>query len=268
MSKNKVLICGYPKVGNTWTRFVIFNYYNILNHGAKKTLSYQQLSDINRHRPEWDCDGRDIGGSVPYKPFVFDEGFPSVYHTHHAYDGSVALGKRSEVGEYFKKFDKLIYVYRNPYDTMISSWHFRMNRNFPFKGIFDDEIIEKFKKLEGFVKYFLPIYLHHIKVTKPHADLVLDYDYLRKQPEAFYHALVLIVGLKDFKPKILQKAIEMSSFGNIKKMGIESNQKHGMAGAYRGHFTRDGKSGQYLSVMSKELIEWIRNEFKKNDLKI
>jgi hypothetical protein len=234
-----------------------------LNHGAEKTLTYSQLSEINRHRLT-----RDKEKPPNYEAFVFEEGFPSVYHTHHAYDGRAIKGYRYDIVDSFKQFDKLIYLIRNPYDTMISYFNFMMDRDIPFNGAYNKEFTKQISTLEGFTKHFLPIYLHHIKVTRPHADLVLDYDVLRKGSFMFFHLALDLITEDKTDLKVLNKSIEMSSFDNIKKMGIETKQEYGLASTYRGYFTRDGRSGQYKEVMSKELIEWIKNELKKEEINL
>ena len=43
----KYLLFGYPKSGNTWLRFLIFNYFNlILNKNVTSTLTYDHLNKI------------------------------------------------------------------------------------------------------------------------------------------------------------------------------------------------------------------------------
>lgn len=234
-----ILLCGFPKTGNTWLKFIICNYVSILFHGAKFTLTYEQLNDIFKH------------------PI-------SLHHTHLPFSGKMIYGSVKNVPEYYSKFDKIIYIFRNPYDTMISFWHYLKNRNPPFnllRNNFNLEMIEHFSELKGFVKYFLPLYIDHIKSTKNKADLILSYDKLRKDPNDFKKAIKMIFNEVD--EEAFKKTIEMSSFDNIRNMGIETNQKHGLAKDYLGHFCRNGKSGQYKEIMSENLIQYIKNEWDK-----
>ena len=248
--KNKsILLCGIQKVGNTHARFVIFNYFNILNHDAEKTLTWEELEEPHLLRQKHGLD------------YDYNDGYPLVFHTHNARDGQGIFEKYDNHPEYFDQFDKMIYVYRNPYDTCISYFHFMMDRDIlSFEKSVSVEELEKLKTLEGFSKWFLPKYIHHLKTTIKYADLILDYDSLRKDTKGFYKLMELIIDDVDYD--ILEKSIEMSSFDNIKKMSIDIKQPYGLGGPnYKGFFCRDGRSDQYKKVMSKELQEWIKERF-------
>lgn len=246
----KILLVGFSKSGNTWARFVIFNYWNILTNNAKETLTYRELIKINENI----LDG--IGDQ-----------YPQVYFMHVPKSGKTILGiNRDRKIKLYNKIDKIIYVCRNPFDVMISYFDYLYNRDIPFNGNFKGKKLEEISNLKGFIKKFLPLYIDHIKSTKHLADVVLDYDQLRANPNGFRKALELVYG--DVNEKIFQKAIEMSSFESIKTMGIKFDQRYGLASSYRGSFTRNGRSGQYLEVMSKELIEYIKNECRKEGIKI
>lgn len=249
---NSVLLCGYPKTGNTWARFVILNYFNIVNHNAKKTLTYKELTKIQSHRVERDV--KKEYKKFEYNPFQFEEGFPPLYHTH------VSKGNW-KYGEYFNKFDKLCYLYRNPCDTMISYYHYLMDRDNPFKGRKPRMKVQLLKNLQTFVKYYISEYIQHIKETMPHADLVLRYNELREDPYLFRDAIDLF-GVR-VSEEALEKAISFSSFDSIKRMGRETNQTYGLAKSYRGEFTRDGRVGQYKTILTNETIQFIKIKIRE-----
>jgi len=233
---NKIILTGFPKTGNTHARFVIFNYWNILENNAVETLTYREL--IYANEDIWDGKG---------------DQYPQVFFMHMAKNGRTMLGyNRGEKFEMYNREYKIIYVTRNPFDCMISYFHYNKNRDLKDQHISYRNI----NTLEEHTKHFLPLYINHIQSTMPYADVVLNYDKLRKDPSGFRDAIKLVFGVVN--EEIFQKAIEMSTFDNIKKMGIEKKQKYGLASSYRGHFCRDGRSGQYKEVMTPELIEWIR----------
>jgi len=247
---NKVLLCGFPKTGNTWVRFIVMNYCNILNHGAEKTLTYEELIRIQRHRVE-----RDVKGykDKDYIPFKFDEGFPPVYHTHVSYN--------TKYGKHFHKFDKIVYILRNPYDTMISYYHYLTNRDKPFNGRHSPSKIKYLLNIDNFIKHYLSNFLTHVQETKSKADLVLYYDTLRTSPNGF-KKLIELFGIS-VDDKILSKTIEMSSFESIREMGRNSKQRSGLSKNYKGEFTRDGRSGQYKEILSPDIIDYINKEVEK-----
>ena len=236
-----ILLCGFPKTGNTWLKFVITNYATISSHGAKFTLTYTQLDNIFKN------------------PI-------SLHHTHVPLSGKLIYGSVKNIPEYYNRFDKIIYIWRNPYDTMISFWHYLKNRDPPFnllKENFNIELIEQFETLQGFTEYFLPLYIDHIESNRKRADLVLNYDELRKNPNEFKKVIKLIFD-DEVNEEVFKQTIEMSSFENIRKMGIETNQKHGLAKDYLGHFARDGRSGQFKEVMDAHLVQYIETEWNKH----
>jgi hypothetical protein len=254
---NKILLVGIQKSGNSWVRFVIFNYFNILNNRATKTLTWDELQKPHLDRLEKGVD------------YEYNDGFPLVFHTHLSYDGHGIFDFYSETPKYFAKFDKIIYIYRNPFDTMISYWHFMMDRNGdPFGDGIVGEELDKLRKLEGFVEFYLPKWIYHVKTTRNLADLILDYDQLRKNPNLFAKAITLIdngmIHIKNFN-----EALEMSSFSSIKRMSEEVGNIGGLGSPYyKGYFCRDGRSGQYKEVMSQELINYIRNECLKEGIEV
>lgn len=243
MSEPKILLCGIQKSGNSLCRFVIFNYYHILK-GNSKTLTWDELQKPHLDRVNYGVDHK------------YEDGFPDVHHTHNSYDGYGINAKYDNYPEFFKQFDKIVYLYRNPYDCCLSYWHFMQNRkNVDYK-----------LNLEDFTKWFLPKWIFHVRTTRNVADLVIDYDFYRKHPEAFATVLNLVTN-GNTDNRILQIAIKMSSFDNIRKMSDEVGNPAGLGFPYyQDYFCRDGRSGQYKEVMSKELINYIRNECKKEGI--
>lgn len=255
--EKKILLCGLQKCGSNWVRFVIFNYFNILNNNATKTLTWNELEKphLERFRRGIDFEG------------TYEDGFPNIHHTHNSYDGHGIFVQYPNYPEFFDKFDIMIYIIRNPFDTIISYWHFMMDRDLPAYPLPDDELRE-LKTLEGFAKFYLPKWIHHTKTTKHKANIVLDYDILQKDTSDFKRALELITD-DHVNEIVYQKALEISTFENIKDMSISTGRPSGLGYPYyRGYFCRDGRSGQYKDVMSSLLINYIKYECEKEGIKV
>jgi len=261
---NSVLICAIQKTGSTWIRFVMFNYFNILNNGATETLTFDELKKIHDVRRKKGFRKGHPHVNKEVHTTLYEDGFPQIIHTHIGYNGTAFVKNfpKAIYNKYFNQFDKIIYGFRNPYDTMISYHQFIFNRNrIPYRKI----NMNLKQRLEDFTTYYLGRFIKHVKETMHRADIVLNYDKLRKDPSGFAEAIKLVDGTIDMN--VFSKAVEISTFDNIKKMSIEVDQPYGVGGPlYKGFFCRDGRSGQYKEVMSKELIEYITNECKKVNL--
>jgi hypothetical protein len=257
---------GIQKSATSYCRFVVFNYFNILNNSAKETLNFDELKAIHLKRG-WYPNNQDP--NIPRKKEALTDGYPLMYFSHLGYDGTGFMKNFPKVHEWFDKFDGLIYVVRNCFDVMISYYEFLRTRDeTPYMNTQKEiNMNEKLKSLEAFTKFYLPKWISHVKSTKHKADVILDYDELRKNPIGFLDAIELING--DVDLAVLERAIEMSSFDNIRQMSIDTNQIWGVGGPlYKGYFCRDGRSGQYKERMNKNLIKWIRAKCKKAGIKV
>ena len=76
----KILIYGYPKSGNTWVRFLIYNYRNLLlNFDEQHTVSYDRLNALQNNI---------MDRSTTFLP---EKGFPFIYRTHKIFMKSYQL---------------------------------------------------------------------------------------------------------------------------------------------------------------------------------
>lgn len=225
-----IAVCGFQKSGNHWVRFVISNYLNMKEKGQVETLTWNEIMENDN----------------------------GIHYTHNAYDGQGINIKYDGYPEFFEKYDKLIYIYRNPFDVMISYWHWIMNR--------DETNYEL--DLSDFTKKYLWLWINHVKVTRYEANLVLQYNKLRISPSIYFNQLLQLILDEEIDLRLLERSIEISSFDSIRKMSIENNEKAGPYPEYRGNFCRDGRFGQYKEVMSNELKNYIKNECLKHKIEV
>ena len=238
--KQKILLFGYPKSGNTWVRFLIFNYFNLINNPkCLKTITFNELNNIQSNVMD-----RGTTNAIPH-------GFPIFYRTHKVYN------------DCYKFFDLKIFVHRNPLDTLVSAYYFYKNRTIPFND--EEEFIrQNLNDINFYVRYKFPIWKDFFDKSINKADFIINYSDLRKNPKKILSKLLKKIDVK-YCDKTLEKSIELSSFDNIKKMSEISNQHYGNApknGSFVGKFMRSGDDGQFLKELNKETIEYVHNNLK------
>lgn len=242
--RRPILLSGFVKSGNTWARFVIFNYFNILKNNAGRTLTYDELEAI-------DCriindDPSSVGRFEPVEP-----GFPVFYHTHVPY---------RKIYDYF---DKVLYVYRNPLDVALSSYHFWRNREMPFEWALP-ALRERLLDVDFYVLHGIYPWIQYHKTTIGKSDVVLCYEKMRADPYGEFSNAFRLLGF-DLDEAVLRKSIQMSSFENVRKMGRECNQLYGMGPpeGFKGEFTRSGESRQYVRELKPETTETARRILRR-----
>jgi hypothetical protein len=236
--EQKILMYGYPKSGNTWLRFLLYNYRDFLiNPGALETMTYDRLNSIQNNIME---KGTTFGS---------EDGFPIFYRTHVGYNTSYTL------------FDKKVFIHRNPLDTLVSSYYFYRNRKVPFC----DDIIalrEKLSDIDYYVVYKIDGWIDFYKESIQHADIVMNYSRMQVNCE---EELVRLISFLDWdlNQELVRRTVEISSFNKVKTMGLERNQKHGMGpkDTFEGEFTRSGKEGQFYNELKKETINLVFKKF-------
>ena len=238
----KVLFFGYPKSGNTWTRFLIYNYRNLLlNPNEKQTLSYERLNVLQNNIME--------KGTT----FLPEKGFPFIYRTHKIYKKT------------FDLFEKKIFIHRNPLDTLVSAYYYSKNRDVPF---WDDPINvrKKLFDIDFFVKYKIDSWINFYNYSHQNADIVLNYSDMKNNCEKELFKLIQFLGW-ELDNRLIMKSVDLSSFDNIRNMGIVTGQSHGMAkggigyGSFKGEFTRSGEESQFFNELHEETINFVLNKF-------
>lgn len=225
-----VLFSGYPKSGNTWARFILYNYEHILDHGITETLTFKELNSIQ-------CGALENGIET--------------YEEHNS--RTVFFRSHLPFGEVSSLFDHCIYIHRHPMDALISMFHWRKNRVVSFSE-FNEEIRSEMMDLDHFVLSWLPYWVAHHKLSLQRADIVLSYEAMKKDAYAVFEPAILrIYGSVD--QEALKQSIEMSDFESLKKMSAKSEDKAGMGDkTFTGSFLRSGGSKQFAAVLSASTI--------------
>ena len=239
--ESKILLSGYPKSGNTWLRFMIFNYLELLdNKKLNETISFNFLNQIQSNVLE-------KGLELKYKKndLIF-------YRTHSPYSRC------------YKLFDVLIFIHRNPLDTLISAYYYYFKRELPFHA-FPKKLRNKLKDIDFFVLYNFKKWLIYYNKSVSVADVIVNYSDLKSDP--FSQMKKIFIKLKlPLKDELIKKTVKLSSFKNIKDMASKLNQLNGMASKegesnFKGVFVRSGEELQYKNELKAETVNYIINQF-------
>tara|TARA_B100000959_G_scaffold149487_1_gene156857 strand:- start:589 stop:1416 length:828 start_codon:yes stop_codon:yes gene_type:complete len=239
--ESKVLLFGYPKSGNTWLRFLLYNYRTLLlNPKEKETITYDRLNALQNNIMD--------RGTI----FSPEEGFPLFYRTHKIYKKTYNL------------FEKKIFIHRNPLDTLISAYYFYKEREEPF---LDDpkNIRRELHDIDFYVSYKIDSWIKFYNRSIKYADLIMNYTKMRRYPEKSFIKLISFLDW-DFDAELVRKSIELSSFEEVKKMSEEKKQKYGNGpkdGKFKGIFARSGKEAQFKYELKKETINLVLERFPR-----
>jgi len=237
--QKKILMYGYPKSGNTWLRFLLYNYRNLLlNPDEIKTISYDRLNTLQNNV-------MDRGTTFPT-----EKGFPLFYRTHKIYKNPYNL------------FSPKIFIHRNPLDTLISSYYFFKDREISFLDE-PENIREKLHDIDFYVSYKINFWIKFYNISVKHADFVMNYTEMKQDPETSFIKLLKFLDW-DFDEELARKSVELSSFKKVKKMGEEKNQKYGNGpkdGKFKGEFSRSGEEAQFKHELKEETINFVLEKF-------
>ncbi|MAB94638.1 MAG: hypothetical protein CMC98_00875 [Flavobacteriales bacterium] len=237
----KILLSGYPKSGNTWLRFMIFNYLELLdNKELNETISFNFLNQIQSNVLEKGLELKYIKNDLIF------------YRTHSPYSRC------------YKLFDVLIFIHRNPLDTLISAYYYYLKRELPFYA-FPKKLRNKLKNIDFFVLYNFKKWLIYYKKSVSVADVIVNYSDLKTDPSSQMKKIFIKLKLP-LKDELIKKTVKLSSFRNIKVMASKLNQLNGMASKegesnFKGIFVRSGEELQYKNELKAETVNYILNQF-------
>ncbi|WP_269523374.1 sulfotransferase domain-containing protein [Coraliomargarita parva] len=247
--KRKILICGYPKSGNTWlTRLTA----EIVGCPVSGYWDHPNANEIG------------IEGQERVSSF-------ECYKAHHSYDALMETLQRIGNGQ-----EKIIYIWRDPRDVVVSATHyfkpqlkpldpriFKLLRVFPGgkalyrKCFMRDQRLQKLMA-EGLIlgsslNFWLQIPWHeHVRGYEGRRDVLhMSYESMLRDPLSCAREICRFLGLKRSDCE-LEEAVRMQSFDSRKSAFEQEGNTRQTT------FLRNGRAGAWeseLSEQNRHLIE-------------
>ena len=111
--------------------------------------------------------------------------------------------------------------------------------------------------------YKINSWINFYDTSIKYADFVINYTEMKHDTEAVFSELLRFMDW-DFDDELVKKAIDISSFKKIKKMGDKMSQKYGNGpkdGSFNGEFTRSGEESQFFHELQEETINVVLDRF-------
>ena len=241
-------MCAHPKTGQHYIVFTVANYQRLINN--KPIMTWKEILEFSRFRD-----------SIKRCAHCVKYNSESVNFMRLEYP----YNHNPLIKQFIDSFDQKIYLYRNPYDTMISMFYYFHTDPILVKEIRERKDFKGWKFFEDYIKEKIEVYRSHIWKSIDYVDLVLYYDDLLIDTSPF--RTILGYFYKELDETIYQKTLEVSSFKHVNKMeSILKKERVLNEGRENVIFhARSGRSGQYHELMSIELIDYITKQWE--DLK-
>ncbi len=239
----EVYFIGYPKTGNTWSRFVLGKYLQLKCNLPCMPLfdSYDFLGRCKKH-----CLG------------------PSMHFTHSplvwANQSAADLGFHNVIKPFLSK--KVVLIIRDPLDTLVSLWFdekYRQKDRYNIENLADfiDNPDFSLEKLSRFYK------LWHESFHKVRGFHLLRYEAMKEDAVGQLKDLLRFLEI-DLDEAILEEAVMASSFEKMQHMEKSGEDLKNSSGYYvfgsgdrkdvRSYKVRRGKVGGYVDYLTPEEI--------------
>jgi hypothetical protein len=221
-------IVSFPKSGTTWLNFIMANVHLMMSN-RKQRVGFYNIRDFIP----------DIMVNRYLKNDILT--FP----------GHRVIKSHAEMNPLYTR---IIYLIRDPRDVMVSYYWFLKNL-----GGWDEDL----HHLIMSHTYGIELWCRHVQgwIEKAPATsqiFSIRYEDLKSDPFKVLTRIYTLLG-HEISTEVLNQAIELSSFENMKKLEAECN--HG--GDFRFHgfkLVRKGKSGDYRTEISEGDLEFIREK--------
>lgn len=237
-----VFFVGYPKTGNTWTRFLLGRYVQLACGLADLPL----FDEADR----W---GRNIRNCLGFAATFTHR--PLSWREQRAED----LERRSVVEPFTGK--KVVLIVRHPLDTLVSFWLQSKLREQTFAGSLEEFLAHP---VLGFDKY---LRFHSIWRTERQAVagfFLLRYEDLRRDTPACFHRLLRYLEVEADK-RLIDEAVAFSSFDNMKRLESSGRPlRYQSSGAEvfatgdpanpEAYHVRKGKVGGYREYLDEQAV--------------
>lgn len=231
LKKGDVLLCSYPKSGNTWVRIL---YYHYLAQVLGKNADFS-FSQLDGSLPE-------LGRVTLFERWGYP-GYPRVIKTHRPYASWMGRARK-------------ILVVRDPGDVMVSYFNYTRNLNtFAVDGSLSDFVRDP--------RFGIPAWMEYHRRWMPHVDLLVSYEALKKDTESTLAALLEALDIS-INEKAVSSAVEASSLERVRKAEESSghSRPHEIKEGFL--FARDGRVGQAKSLLSDDDAQFISDCWQRH----
>ncbi|CAN1784389.1 Cytosolic sulfotransferase 15 [Linum perenne] len=250
-----VVLASMPKAGTTWLKSLS---HCILFRDVEEEDDL--LTKMNPHNCVPTFETALFSGDPANFPAIDPD--RRLFHTHVSYSSLPDSITNGSPG------CKLVYMARDPKDTLVSMWHFynKILRPLPL-----ETTMESF--CSGVVP-FGPFYEHMLEYWKqskrsPDKVMFIKYEDLRRDPKPHVHKLAAFLGRpfgddREIDDEEVEKVIWRSSFDRLKNLDVNKNDSKSQVTMLapllkNSHFFRRGEVGDWRNHLTAEMVERIDN---------
>ena len=237
LNNSDIILATFPKSGTTWFRLIFANLVSVSELNGD-IIDHKELNEkFNASfEPNW-------------KPKIKYSSLPLIRNTHRNFDNRA-----------FKN-NKTIYLFRNPYDVMVSYYIFMKSlKNNEYK-----------KDISSFIrddKFGIEAWCKNLKSWFHNATVTINYEFMKRDTFGAVKKVLKEINLDKFDNDSINKAIENSDFKIIKKMekerGLDRIAQKRHKSSFK--FARKGETGQWRELLDEEDMSYIKNVLEKRNL--
>ncbi|CAN0843630.1 Cytosolic sulfotransferase 5 [Linum grandiflorum] len=265
-----IIIASFMKTGSTWLKALCFSILNQPNIKGKVQDGTEHVDNGEKINGDNEKQGDEEMGEDPFAknhpafyvrtlevqvytqtpfPDLSEMASPRLLHTHLMYDTLPESIKKSSC--------RIVYITRNPKDTVVSLWHFLKSRMKPEQGPcpFDEEVVE------GFCRGVVPSgpFFEHVvgywKESQKNADkiLFLKYEDLKRDPIGEVKKLAGFIGRPLKCDEEAEKVVKMCELKRLKSLDVNKTGVDPWVNMPNSTFFRRGVVGDWKNYFSADM---------------
>ena len=221
------LVC-FPKSGSTWLTFLMANVHLKMS-GLNRKVTFFNIENIIPQIELVRCLKENILDFPGYRVIKSHSGFNPFYK-------------------------KVIYLIRDPRDVMVSHYWYLKNL-----GIFKGDLSHLIRHADFGIEPWCRHVQRWVETTPDYNQIYfIRFEDLKSDALGVLRRIYTLLG-HEVPTDVLEQAIALSSFENMKKLEAEYN--YGAEFRFPGYeFVRKGKSGSYRTELSAEDLEYIKQK--------
>ncbi|XP_051121384.1 cytosolic sulfotransferase 5-like [Andrographis paniculata] len=238
-----VLLASSMKTGTTWLKSLALS-CNRRNGGADDPLATEN--------PHFLVPTVEVEQFIkkPCKIDVYDASAPRLLHTHLPYSLLPDSIKSSSSSS------KIVYIVRNPKDTLISMWHFWSSNLRPLPL---EKAVDSFcSGVHIFGSFFDHVAEYWIESRKrPEKILFLKYEELKNNPKAEVMKMAEFMGKALGSEDEVEKILWRCSLERLSNLEVNKTGERALWHLSNSSFFRKGKVGDWKNYLTPEMVEKI-----------